>query len=278
MTRSHVSRSTSTRRPHASVPAAVTTPRRSPWRSAMRWTAASAAAVSERSTASCSWPSSGAARSSTTGVPPAAATLAATARPSPEAPPVTITVPSATGALLVVSAGAVAVGVSDGMQRGLLDESGGGAALDERQDDRAAAPLGEDGRLGQVGDGVVAALDPDVGSQLAQDLDGRVLLEEHDVIDAAQRGEHGGAVLLALDGPAGTLQAADRGVGVQADDEAVAERPGGLQRVDVAGMQQVEAAAGRHDRAALRPRPLHRGLTPCCAATEISCATLSGGV
>ena len=78
-----------------SMPAAVTTASRPPWRSAASRTARSVASVSVTSTATASMPSATAStrRSRTIGVPPASVTAATTAAPSPEAPPVTRTRP-----------------------------------------------------------------------------------------------------------------------------------------------------------------------------------------
>src|SRR3954451_770403 len=163
----------------ASTPAAVTTPRTSPCSWITRATAARASAGEARSTTSRSTPLSGSRRSRTTGVPPAPATAAATAAPRPDAPPVTMTVPR-----------------SDRTGGGLLEQSGAGAALEERQQLDAPAPSGDHLGLRQVGDLVVAALRPDVGSQALEQPDGRVLVEDHDLVDAAQRAQDRGAVLL----------------------------------------------------------------------------------
>ena len=62
-----------------------------------------------------------------------------------------------------------------------------------------------------------------------------------------QRPQDGRAVLLAHDGPAGALELAHRGVGVQAHDQAVAQRARRLQRPDVSGVQEVEATARGDD-------------------------------
>lgn len=140
-------------RPHASVPAAVTTASRPLWRDATRSTTASAARVSQRSTCSASNPLDDGDRSSTIGVPPASSTAAAIAAPRPEAPPVT-------------------------MMR-WLSRSGTVGLRDER--------------------------------------------------------------------PARALQAADRLVAVQQHDEPVAESAGGAQRANVAGVEQIDAAAGGDD-------------------------------
>jgi hypothetical protein len=58
------------------------------------------------------------------------------------------------------------------------------------------------------------------------------------------------SVVFGDDRPTATLEPMHRRVGVHADDQAVAESPGIGQQAHVPGVQQVEAGAGRHDRAA----------------------------
>ncbi len=49
--------------------------------------------------------------------------------------------------------------------------------MQERQDDRLPAPRGDERRLGQLADGVVAALAPHVGAERPEHRLGRVLAE-----------------------------------------------------------------------------------------------------
>src|SRR3954447_4020054 len=228
MTRSQASGSTSPMSSQASVPAAVTSASSPPCASATRRTAASASRGCERSTCT----SAAGSMSSTTGVPPSAATAAAAAAPSPDAPPVTSTVPTSATAP---------------RDQGARRTSG-----DVGHDHGLAAPLGQRGRLRQVAHRVVAALGPQVRAQLAEDRTRVVLLEDGDGVHAAERGEHGPAVVLADQRPVRALQARDRRIGVQAHDQAVAEAAGGGEHADVAGVQQVEAAARGHHGAAGR--------------------------
>src|SRR4051794_1907372 len=148
--------------PHESVPAAATTASRPPWRSITRAVAASAAALSARSTSSDSIPSA-AWMSSPTGSPPAPFTASAIARPRPPAAPVTITVP------ISVSDTAVC----------LLDQLRGRSPLEERQDRDPASPSGDRFALRQLVHLVVAALGPDVRAQQGQRRRGIGLLEDH---------------------------------------------------------------------------------------------------
>src|SRR4051812_29404058 len=99
------------------------------------------------------------------------------------------------------------------------DDVGGGLPGRQRDDDDVAPPAAD---IGGTDDGtlvVVAALYENVGPQRPDQLQGGVLLEEHDEIDHLERGEHIGPLRFAAHGPLGTLEAADRGVAVQADDE-----------------------------------------------------------
>jgi hypothetical protein len=109
---------------------------------------------------------------------------------------------------------------------------------------------------------VVAALDPDVRAHAFQGCGRRLLVEDDDGIHARQRLQHGGAVLLRHERAIRALQAGDRFVGVQQHDEAVAKGARGLERADVAGVQQVEAATGCDNRAPGRAhgvQPRRRG-------------------
>ena len=52
--------------------------------------------------------------------------------------------------------------------------------------------IGTDDRVGAI----VAALDEDIGLEQLNQLERRVFIEEHDAIDAAQRGDDAGTVVL----------------------------------------------------------------------------------
>src|SRR3954464_5490791 len=174
--RSQVSPSIFDRGAGMSVPAAVTTASNVPPAPSMtRRVASSASRGRARSTISCGTPSTGT-RSSAIGVPPAARTASTTAAPRPEAAPVTSTVPRARSVATAYC---------------LLDQESGGTAGQVGQDDGLPAPALDHRRLGQVADGVVAALGPHVGSDFAQRVDRGVLLEYHHGIDAPQRQQDG---------------------------------------------------------------------------------------
>src|SRR5690606_5167042 len=125
--------------------------------------------------------------------------------------------------------------------RGGLEDPGRRPAGDQRDEHHVAAPPGERVPLGDLLPGVVGALDEHVGTQQLQELARGVLVEHRDPVDAGQPGEHGPTVLDRVDGAVPPLEAPHRQVAVQADDEAVAERAGGLQHAHVPGVQDVEA-------------------------------------
>src|SRR5262245_45356703 len=86
----------------------------------------------------------------------------------------------------------------------------------------------------------VAALDQYIGRKLLHDLPGRRFVEEGDVIDTLQRGQHLRTLFLWHNGPIpGLVLCTDRGVRVQPDDQHVSVFPALLQKADVAHMEQV---------------------------------------
>jgi hypothetical protein len=102
--------------------------------------------------------------------------------------------------------------------------------------------------------GVIAALDQHARRDAGDQVDRRVLLEDHDEIDGFERGQHFGTCLLVLDRTIRALQPPHRGVAVEADDQAIAGGARRGQHLDVAGMQDVEAAIGEANAQAL-PAP-----------------------
>ena len=93
--------------------------------------------------------------------------------------------------------------------------------------------------------GVVPALHQHVGLQGGDEFLGGVLVEADDGVDAAQAQEDQGAGQIVLEGAGGALEAGDAGVGVQAEDEEVAQGPGVLEVLDVAGVDEIEATIGK---------------------------------
>src|SRR5712692_11537356 len=105
----------------------------------------------------------------------------------------------------------------------LFDDRGRGVTrLHRYPDDLSAAGLdgvaADDGILGPVG-----ALDEHVGLKRRDDVVRRLLVEDHDAVDRRQRRQNLRALRLGRDRPAGAFDRAHRSIGVQADDEGVAE-------------------------------------------------------
>ena len=70
----------------------------------------------------------------------------------------------------------------------------------------------------------VGALDQDVGLDAADDVGRGVVVEDRHGVHAVERGEHFGALLFRVDRALGPFVAADRGVGVEPDDQQIAVR------------------------------------------------------
>ena len=96
-------------------------------------------------------------------------------------------------------------------------------------------------------DGVVAAFDEDVGLEGADEFERRVLFEEDDGIDGGEGGHDAGAFALGHDGARGAFEAADGGVGVEAEHELRAEAAAVFEQRDVADVEEIEAAVGEDD-------------------------------
>ena len=81
----------------------------------------------------------------------------------------------------------------------------------------------------------------------------RVVVERHDQVDAAERGEHRHAIVERIERAVVALaEAAHRRVGVDRDGQRGAQRARLLEVGDVAAVQEVEHAVGEHPRARQR--------------------------
>ena len=88
----------------------------------------------------------------------------------------------------------------------------------------------------------------------------RVFVEDHDRVDACQRAQHFGALSLGVDRPiVPFVQRPGRPVGVDGDDQRVAELARLLQIAHVARVQQIEDAVGEDDLLAAPAPPRHPG-------------------
>jgi hypothetical protein len=99
--------------------------------------------------------------------------------------------------------------------------------------------------------GPVAAFHQHVREQTGDDFARRGFVKNHYRVDAFERRENFGTLAFRQDGASGTLQLANAGVAVEADDERVAESASLLEAADMPGMQQIEAAIREDDSAAV---------------------------
>lgn len=91
----------------------------------------------------------------------------------------------------------------------------------------------------------VGPLDEDVGLDEADDLGGSVLVEDDDRVDAVERRKHFCSFMLWRNWTARSFVTSHRRIGIQSDDEHVAEMSRVLQVADVAGMEKIEDAVGK---------------------------------
>ena len=133
------------------------------------------------------------------------------------------------------------------------NDAGGAAAGDEGEDVDGGANAIERGFLARVEGvgGVVTAFRIDVRADGVDESGDARFSEKGDVIDAAEGGEDLGAVEFSVDGAGGAFESADRGVGVEGNDEGVAEGASMLEVADVTGVKEVEAAVGEDQATAL---------------------------
>ena len=98
--------------------------------------------------------------------------------------------------------------------------------------------------------GPVSPLDEDIRLHEPNDLRWRVLVENHDGINAFERGKQFRAFTFRRDRAAWSFVPADGRVAVQSDDQQISKASGALEIPDVAGMKKVEDAVGKNDAAA----------------------------
>src|SRR4051794_6371146 len=144
------------------------------------------------------------------------------------------------------------------------DDVGGGLARRERNDDHVASPAAHVGGADDRPLMIIAALHEHVGTQQANELEGGILLEQHDAVHHLESAKHISALDLSPHGTLGALEPAHRRVAVQANDQLVASTARTEEHVDMAGMEQIEHAVGEHDaaRALLAPPSRAIPVTP----------------
>jgi hypothetical protein len=130
-----------------------------------------------------------------------------------------------------------------------LDERGRRASGEEADElDLGLAGFEGGAFVGVEGfEGVIPAFDINLGLDLANDLNGSDGGENGHSVHAAESGEDVGAVGLAIDGAIGAFELADGIIAVDSDEEGVAAGAGGLKVLDMAGVEEIEAAIGQDD-------------------------------
>src|SRR6185436_10392487 len=98
--------------------------------------------------------------------------------------------------------------------------------------------------------GPVGALDEHIGLNRRDQVVRCLLVEDDDAVDTGESLEHLRPLGLRRDWTLRPLVGANRPVGVEADNQRVAEGPGLLQVAEVADVQQIEHAVGEDDRLA----------------------------
>jgi hypothetical protein len=112
--------------------------------------------------------------------------------------------------------------------------------------------------------GPVGAFDQDIRQHGCDEFARRFFVEESDRIHGFEGGGKLGPFALSNERPGRTLQPLDAGVGVQSQDQNVAQRPGAFEQANVARMQDIVAAVGKNHLPALAPPLLayHYQLVP----------------
>jgi len=129
-------------------------------------------------------------------------------------------------------------------------------ALEQRNDSHLPAPranffCAHDRLLA-----IIAAFDQHVGLESRHDREWRILIEDHHGVDGLQRRQNIRAIILGSHRALRSLvEAADRRIAIDADDQGVTESARRREEIDVTGMQQVEYAIRKHDATGLTCSP-----------------------
>lgn len=106
--------------------------------------------------------------------------------------------------------------------------------------------------------GVITALHDDVGTEMIDELERRILREGNDEVDTLECREDISALGFRSDWTRRPFQAANRRVGVHADHEGIAGSARRCQQVDVAWMKKIEDTIGEDNPALSLSPPLLR--------------------
>ena len=112
----------------------------------------------------------------------------------------------------------------------------------ERDDENASSPTlyfgGSDDRVFRV----VAAFDDNVRTKMGDKIERRIVRKNYDEVDAFERAQHIRTFRVGSYGTGGTLEAADRIIAVDPDDQCVGAVARRGENVDVSRMEQIEHA------------------------------------
>ena len=128
-----------------------------------------------------------------------------------------------------------------------MEEVGGGIAGENIDAGNATASGFHFGTADDLIAGPVASFDKNVGEECGDKILRSEFGKDGDGIHAFQAGQNFGAFLLGNDGAVRAFELADAVIAVKADDENIAERAGGFEAADVAGMKKIEASIGKDD-------------------------------
>src|SRR5205814_654800 len=94
----------------------------------------------------------------------------------------------------------------------------------------------------------VRALDENIGMDRQDGLKRRVVLKPGNEIHDLEPIQKFRAFMLRNNRPVGTLYPCYRTVAVDGNDQGVAQSPGAPQKIDMSGMQNIEASVSEHHR------------------------------
>lgn len=95
--------------------------------------------------------------------------------------------------------------------------------------------------------GPVSPLDQDVGDQRVDHPRGGIVVEKNNVVDQGERRQNFQSLPVGNDGTGRPFQAPDRGIGINADNQAISQRAGGGKVPDMADVEKVKAAVRKND-------------------------------
>lgn len=126
-------------------------------------------------------------------------------------------------------------------------EHGVGGFAEEGEEFDAAAVAFDDRAADDFAWLEAFALHEHIGAERFEEGFGRGFIKKDDVIDEIERSEDRGALFFGENGAGRPFNLANAAIGIDRDDEGIAELAGLLQKFDVAEMDEIEAAVGEDD-------------------------------